>query len=238
MFSEGHATLPKGGIEEIPKQLLAQLQRTKIHYNTKIDKVEKGNLFIDGLATIEGHFSLIATEADQLVANLRNQQTEWKKCDCIYFECEKRIEKDAIIGLVSNEGSLINNYFFHSSLESKQKGRMELLSVTVVKNHELSVKELIKQVELELETYCNIKTFNFLKHYSIPKALPNLTQLQYDVPFTETQLTEHIFLAGDQLLNASLNAAMLSGERAAEAIINSIEGKSSISNFTSEYQTT
>ena len=54
--------------------------------------------------------------------------------------------------------------------------------------------------------------------YHIPQALPNLSNLQNEIPPSETRLTSNIFLAGDVQLNGSLNAAMLSGELAAEAI--------------------
>ena len=47
--------------------------------------------------------------------------------------------------------------------------------------------------------------------------------LRYDISPTETQLKPAHFLAGDYLLNGSLNAAMISGERAAEGVINAIE---------------
>ena len=40
----------------------------------------------------------------------------------------------------------------------------------------------------------------------------------------EVKLHDDIFLAGDFLLNASLNAAMLSGRRAAEAVSSSLSG--------------
>ena len=41
---------------------------------------------------------------------------------------------------------------------------------------------------------------------------------------SETRLTSGIFLAGDTQLNGSLNAAIISGERAALAVIETISG--------------
>ena len=59
----------------------------------------------------------------------------------------------------------------------------------------------------------------FLKLYDITKALPNLDNLQNEISPTETKLKDGIFLAGDVLLNGSLNAAMIAGERAAEGVL-------------------
>jgi len=69
---------------------------------------------------------------------------------------------------------------------------------------------------------CGIATKNFIKLYYIPRALPKLNDLKYEMMPSETRLTNGIFLAGDTQLNASLNAAMISGERAALGVIESI----------------
>ena len=54
-------------------------------------------------------------------------------------------------------------------------------------------------------------------------ALPKLTDIRYSLMPSETRLTENTFLAGDYLLNGSLNAAMLSGEMAAKGVLEAIE---------------
>ena len=45
--------------------------------------------------------------------------------------------------------------------------------------------------------------------YKIPKAVPNLKNVQYNVFPSESKLTDSIFLAGDVQANGSLNAAIL-----------------------------
>jgi hypothetical protein len=97
------------------------------------------------------------------------------------------------------------------------------LSVTVVKKHRLTEDELVKKVQEDLSKFCNISTTVFIKNYKIKKALPKLSNLQYEISSTETKLTSTIFLAGDQLLNGSLNAAIISGERAAIGLIETLE---------------
>jgi hypothetical protein len=55
--------------------------------------------------------------------------------------------------------------------------------------------------------------------YNIPQALPKLNNLKYDISPTETKLKDGVFLAGDVLLNGSLNAAILAGEKAAMGVL-------------------
>ena len=235
MFGKGQAVLPKGGIASIPKQLKGQLKHTEFHFNTKAEAVNDDHILLENGDRVETHFTIIATPANDLIPNLKNQKTKWKSCYNLYFEVAKRSLSKPIIGLVADEAALINNIFFHNSIETDSKGPHELLSVTVVKPHELSDDDLVKQVQKELETYCDIKILDFLKCYHIKKALPDLKDLHYDISPTETQLKSTIYLAGDYILNGSLNAAMVSGERAAQGIIMSLEDGLVIDNLSSEY---
>ena len=222
MFGNGFATLPKSGIEAIPKQLLDNLKDTELLYNSKVKYIQDNEIILEGGEKIETDFTIVATDANSLVQNLNNQSLEWKACDTIYFESDKRIIEKALIGLVPDQDSLINNIFYHTSIETALKPKKELLSVTVVDNKGLDSNRLIAKVEEELKKYCKIDTIKFIKHYQIPLALPNLTDLQYEMDPSETKLTSSIFLAGDTQLNGSLNAAMISGERAALGVIEAI----------------
>ena len=65
--------------------------------------------------------------------------------------------------------------------------------------------------------------------------MPNLDDLRYEMSPSETRLTTGLFLAGDTQLNGSLNAAMISGERAALAVIETLSSTISSESITSEY---
>lgn len=224
MFGEGYAALPKAGIEAIPQQLKKNLKTTTFLLNTKVKTVEDGKIILTDGRELNSHYTVIATEASGLVNHLKNQVTKWKSCDTFYFETEKRNIQQPLIGLIADEASLINNLFYHKSLKTKWAGAKELLSVTVVKPHQLTKEALQKQVELELKQFCNIEVIRCIKHYSIPQALPKLEQLRYEMKPSETRLTSRIFLAGDVQLNGSLNAAMIAGERAGLGVAEVIEG--------------
>jgi protoporphyrinogen oxidase len=236
MFGDGLAVLPKDGIQAISKQLKGNLKHTKIVFNSPVKDIKNTMITLEDASKIKTHFTIIATEASALISNLNNQETEWKSCDTLYFETKNRVLNKPLIGLIADENALINNIFYHTSIKTSSKGKNELLSVTVVKNHDLNTEDLIKKVQQELLQYCNITETTFLKRYQIKKALPKLTNLQYEISSTETKLKSTIFLAGDQLLNGSLNAAMISGERAAMGVIQTLEDGLIVDELTSEYQ--
>lgn len=223
MFGKGLALLPKGGIEEISKQLKNKLKKTKILFNTLASNVKNKEITLSDGKKIKTDFTIIATEPANLVKALKNQKVSWKSCQNLYFNCCGRVFKKAFIGLVANPESLINNVFYPTSIPTNNKGENELISVTVVKDHSMPEEKLIERVKNELKKECKIESVGFLKLYSVPKALPQLNNLQYDVSPSETKVKDGIFLAGDVLLNGSLNAAILAGEKAAMGVLEAIE---------------
>ena len=219
MFGEGHAALPKSGIQAIPKQLLQNLKRTTIKYKTTVSSVQENEIIFKTGEKITTDFTIIATDASHLVKDLESTSTAWKSCESLYFETTKREISKPLIGLVPEPDAFINNIFYHTSIATSTQSTHELLSVTVVKDHNLSNKELISRVEGELKKYCGIESCRFLKQYTIPKALPQLQNLRYEIAPSETRLIPSVFLAGDTKLNGSLNAAMIAGERAALGVL-------------------
>lgn len=222
MFGEGYATLPKAGIGAIPEQLANKLSNTTFQFNTKVKTIRDGEIQLNNGETLQNDYTIVATEASNLIENLKGQSTQWKSCDTLYFKTPKRVIDKPLIGLVPDYEALINNIFFHTSLKMEHQSEEELLSVTIVKEHDLSEEALILRVQRELREYCGIDSHTFIKRYTIPMALPDLKNVQYQIAPSETQLTSQIFLAGDTQLNGSLNAAMISGEKAALGVSNAI----------------
>ena len=222
MFGKGLAVIPKKGMQEIANQLKNNLKKTTIQLNTKVISIKNKEIHLSDGEVLQSDYTILATEANQIIGNLNNQKTYWKSCQNLYFSTPKRLYKKAFIGLIPNKNCLINNIFYPTSIPTNFKGENELISVTVIKKHKYSDEDLILKVKEELEKFCTIKDLTFLKIFHIKKALPILNNLQYELTPSETKLKEGMYLAGDILLNGSLNAAMISGERAALAVINAM----------------
>ncbi|MDA8731122.1 FAD-dependent oxidoreductase [Flavobacteriaceae bacterium] len=223
MFGEGLAVLPKGGMEEISKQLVANLSNTTFQYNTQVSSVSNEEIVLHTGEKLVSTATIIATDASKLVRDAPSKNLIWKSCQTLYFTANKRVIEKPMIGLVSKKDSLINNIFYHTSVATNSNNTEELLSVTVVKEHQLTEEQLIATVTKQLQEECTIDHLTFLAVYHIKKALPDLKDIKYEVSPPETQLSSGIFLAGDVQLNGSLNAAMIAGENAALQVIASIK---------------
>ena len=219
MFGEGYASIPAAGMEAIPKQLKQNLKNTTFRFHTKVSAVKENEIILDDNTILKSDYTIIATEASNLIENKKIKPTEWKSCQNLYFETSTRVIQKKLIGLIPKKGTLINNIVYTTCLKTKGIPNKELLSVTVINKQKLSDKILIDEVIKELKEHCNIDNIKFLKQYNIPMALPKLNNVKYEIPPSELKVSKSIFLAGDTLVNGSLNAAIISGESAAMGII-------------------
>ncbi len=234
MFGEGYAAIPKDGIEAMTSQLVNSLKHTQFVFDTKVKQVEEQKIILKSNQVIDSHFTIVAMDPTDIIPNLRNQAIAWKRCDTLYFETENRVINKNLIGLIADSDALINNIWYCNTSKNIDATSF-VLSVTVVKKHQYDDATLIKKVISDLQQYCNIEVRQFIKLYKINKALPDVTNVQYEVPPSETRLSPSIFIAGDQQLNGSLNAAMISGERAAKGVIETLENGVLVEELTSEF---
>jgi len=211
MFGDGLAVIPKKGIQDIPNQLKAQLKNTIFRFDTKVKSVEENAINLEDNSVIKSDITVIATDASKLLPI--DKAVNWKSCDNLYFEVEKNTLIKPIIGLIADNSALINNIYFIQSPKNTN-----VISVTIVKSHQLDLDALISKVEDELLQFCDIKITQFLKHYKINKALPRIKNVTNTIDVNQIKYSNTIYLAGDTVLNGSLNAAMSSGELVAELI--------------------
>jgi protoporphyrinogen oxidase len=187
-----------------------------------VDRVEGKTIYLKNGEVLLADRIIIAVQPDQVMKQLQGQFPPAHSVTNLYFSTQKSFLLRPMIGLLSGD-HLVNNIVFMDDVSKaySSNGR-SLLSVSVLES-DLGEKELIKAVQVELESVSGIKGeyFKFVKSFTISYALPNLDDLKYQIPTTECKIADHVFLAGDYLLNGSINAAMTSGRTAAEAVVHS-----------------
>jgi protoporphyrinogen oxidase len=225
MFSEGKAAIPAGGMEQIPRQLADRLSRTSIRTGTRIQKIAHPHLYAENGEKIPYDKLIIATDPHGLLPNLPAHGPAYVNTCNLYFRAESSPLSSNTIALVSKPGSLINNFCVLTEVSPIYlKGDAHLLLVTLKDIPETTNnEELAARVQQELVALTNYPgKLEFLARYDIPQALPVNDMPAYSLPSTQFTLTDDIYLAGDYLLNASLDAAMRSGRLAAQALLNSM----------------
>lgn len=221
MFATGNAAIPENGMQEIPNQLFSKLRNTKIQYNTKVNHIESNRIHLESGDIITADDIIVATSPETIFNQLNIGPTGYHSVTNLYFTLEQSFVARPMIALVPDEQFLVNNFVFLTDVSKaySEDGRA-LLSVSVVKDVS-ELDNLEKMVALELEALSGIRAeyFKHLKTYHIPKALPEIRSTRNWLPVQHTKVYDHVYLAGDHMLNGSINAAMISGRKAAEALI-------------------
>ena len=219
MFAQGDVAIPESGIQEIPYQIAKKLTRTNFMFSTQVDKILEGEIILKNKSKIKSDYTIIATEAKNLLEGHNLSSVKWKSCVNFYFEIEKKSLRNGLIGLLPGKNTVINNIFFVSGIKSKFTGAKQLLSVTVIDSKSFSNGNLIDRVKYELKKYCRINVIRLISQFNITKSLPDLHDISNTKTPSEFQISDSIFLAGDHELNPSLNAAITSGEMSALQLI-------------------
>ena len=217
MFGDGYATIPKLGIGAISNQLKNKLQQTEFLFNSEVKEITNDFIVMCNGEKFTHEGLILANNAPSIISSAKNQDKKWKSCMCIYFEVDQTNIPDHTIALIADEDNYANNLFAFEDLPTGKT----ILSVTSLELGK-SEQEIIDKIIKEVKTYTGATIVNYIHHYNIKQALPDIQNLKTTMQPNETQLSEKIFLAGDTLLNGSLNAAMASGQLAAKALINQL----------------
>lgn len=215
MFGEGYATIPEQGIGEISNQLKRKLHHTDFRFNCDVAEVTNSHIVMRSGEKQPHQGVIIASNASKLIRNVRNQEVVWKSCMCIYFEVDKTNIPEETIALVADSDSYSNNLYAYANVKSGKT----ILSVTSLKHQNKPKNDVIEKITEEVREYTGASQVDYIQHYEIVQALPDIQNLRMTTQPSEIHLLDRVFLAGDYLLNGSLNAAMESGRLAARGMI-------------------
>lgn len=221
MFSLGEAVVPEKGMQSVAEQLQAKLKSTEFRYNTKVKEIKGQEIHLDDGDQIKAKQIIIACDPAEILPQYQSD-LEWNTTTQYYFKGPKGKLHQDLIALSFEADALISNVACLSRIQVSYGDQDNALySVSLRHTPNSSDTKIIEGIKSELSALIGSEAdhWEFIRSYRIAKALPVLNNLAYERAFEESRIQDGVYLAGDHLLNPSLNAAMLSGEMAAKALI-------------------
>lgn len=219
MFATGNAVLPAAGMQVIPRQLADSLPDGTVRTNCRVAQIESHSVRLDSGERIEGSQVVVAAEsaaADQLLGQTTSSRMQ--RVTCLYFSADVPPVKDPILVLNADESGPVNNLCVPSQVApGYARAGKALVSVTVLGTGH--GEGLLQEVKEQLVGWYGppVNEWGHLKSYEISGALPFQPELE---PVEKAPLVrDGIFVCGDHCDTASINGAMASGRRAAEAVL-------------------
>jgi phytoene dehydrogenase-like protein len=225
MFATGHAALPAEGMEALPRQLAAQLPHGTVRTGIPVASIEEGGLRVEG-DRIEAAAVVVATDATAAAALVPGLTVpEFLGTTCLYFESERSPLGAPILVLDGEGRGPINHLCVPSDIAPSYApcGRA-LISANVVGIPSASDRELEAAVRSQLESWfgASVSAWRLLRIHRIQKALPRQLPGWLDPVSRPARMGSRLFVCGDYREIASLQGALVSGRRAAEAVLASL----------------
>ena len=237
MFARGRAALPVGGMQAIPDQLAAALGPAAVRTGQVVARISPGSpeaceVALESGEMIEASLVVVATDgstAAKLVPGLTTPG--WKSTLSISFAADTPPSPEPILYLDGDGAGPANHVAVLSNVQPgyAPAGRT-LISASVVAPHDRSPHDQLEtRVRLQLREWfgARVDDWRHIRTDVIEHALPN-----EDAPAPRRPVTTRaagVFVAGDHVDNASINGALESGRRAAEAVLSSLPPRRSTS---------
>lgn len=222
MFSRGSVTLPAQGMQEIPRQLASRLPAEAIRRGAPVTEVQPGKIKLASGEDLEGDVVVVAadaTTAARLLPALVPREPDWRAVTGLYFAAGKSPLREAIIALNGTGRGLINNVCVLSDVApAYAPPGQALISVSVLGAP--AIPDLAMQIIAELEPWFGpeVRGWRHLRTDRIERALPEQPPITGSLGPCFREI-EGIFVCGDHLTSASIEGAIISGLRTAEALL-------------------
>lgn len=221
MFSQGRAALPAGGMGAIPRQLASRLPAGTIRFGARVESLGTGEVRLQGGERVPATAVVLATEAPEAARLLPELHPPGSHdTACLYYAAPKDPIGKPILVLNGEGGGPMDNLCVPSAVApTYAPAGQALVSTTVIGASGADEKELESEVRKHLASWFGpeVAGWKHLRTYRIPLALPARKSL--DPAALPVRRKPGIYLCGDHRETPSLEGAMVSGRRAADAVV-------------------
>ncbi len=222
MFSLGNACLPAEGMEAIPRQVAAALPPDSIRLETRVVRVGAGEVTLSTGEKLRAKSVVVAVEG-RMAAELLGEaiSSAGQGTTCLYFTAPRPPVAQPLLVLNGDGRGPINNLSVPTvAAPSYGPGDKSLVSVTVLGTRNDN-ERLLAEVREQLGEWFGapVQDWRHLRTYSIPYALPSQSSPALSAPERPVRWQSGIYVCGDHRDNASIQGAMVSGRRAADAAL-------------------
>jgi phytoene dehydrogenase-like protein len=223
MLAQGDTALPAQGIGAVSTQLAQALPPEAIRTNAAVASIQEDGVVLASGEEVPGRMVVVAadgSETARLLGDFKNYGTV--ACTCLYFAAARPPVTEPILILDGeNTGPVTNLAVLNNVAPSYAPPGSCLIQATGVGNPDLTDQDLETRSREQLTRWFGpqVNNWRLLRLYRIIKALPDQTPPTPD-PFKQpVQLSPRLFACGEYQGLSSIHWAMVSGRRAAEAVI-------------------
>jgi len=223
MLASGETVLPARGMGSIPAQLAAALPAAAVRWRCRVNQITGHTVTLATGERLAARAIVIATdgpEATRLWPEL--PVVPMQQVVCCYYAAQQAPLEEPILLLNGEGDGPVNNLCVPNLVApGYAPAGAHLISATVLHTVLQDEKQLELSVRMHLAKWFGVQVqrWRLLKIYRLAHALPRQVPPALQPPQRPVRLRPGLYVCGDHRDNASINGAMASGRRAAEAIL-------------------
>ena len=219
-MSHGSMTMPKKGIEAVPKQLLARLKSTNILYNTTVESLSKDSVKLADGTELKADIVILATPQHVAQKLLGITNTSRRKETATYvFECQQTPLKRARLLLNTEYGNGENKVLHVHVPTLLHTASSHLLVATVIGEHSRlhDQKDEQEKIRSELITWfgSDVEEWPLVGTTYVDYALPSSSTTAVGRERSDLMVND-VYCIGDHTMHPSVHGTLRSVERLLE----------------------
>ncbi len=221
MFSLGSAALPAEGMAAIPRQMAQRLKPGLLRAGSRVTSMDHAGVTLATGEKVACQKTVIAAEQPEMLRLLsRPSRDKTTAVTCLYYAAPQSPVKGPWLVLNGDGSGPINNLCVPTELHRSYAPRNSaLVSVSVLHPAYRSRPDLEDCVREQLTVWYGnqVSRWRHLRTYEINGAVPLQEPPQLDPVEKLVKLSDHLYLCGDYCGIVSIEGAIASGIRAADA---------------------
>jgi phytoene dehydrogenase-like protein len=222
-FAAGDTAVPAAGMGAIPAQLVAALPREAIRFGARVTAVRAAGVTLASGEQIAARAVVLATDGVNTARLLGDASLPGTRgTTCLYFAADTAPLAEPILVLNADGHGPVNSVVVPSLLSpGYAPAGKALIAVNVLGIPEIDDATLERQVRAQVREWFGaaVDGWRHLRSYRIADALPLQTPPLENPRHREPRRRDGLYLCGEYHNAASIQWALYSGRRAAEAVI-------------------
>ncbi len=223
VFAAGAGAVPALGMGEIPKQIATGLPTGSVRLNSPVASVAGGAVTLESGEGLPASAVVVATDATVAARLLWDAVPDpgWNGSTTLYYATDRPPTAEPIL-MLDGEGQGPANSVVVLSAASPDYAPpgQSLISVSVVGTPDVEYTDLDVAVRRQLGGWFDgVAGWRLLRVYHIPYSLPRMPVGSLTPWRRPVVVRDGLFVCGDHRDNGSIDGAMVSGFRAAQAVM-------------------
>jgi phytoene dehydrogenase-like protein len=227
MFQKGGAAIPAHGIQAIPEQLAVALPPESLRLNSPVAAIQPGHVTLKSGEIVKASHIILAVSEEAAFHLLPESVGEKPKpprgTTCLYFATSDPLPGRSILCLDGENRGPVNNacVLTHAAPERAPHGQ-HLISTSIIGTPSSAELEEVVREQMARWFGQAARRWRHLRTYQIRHAQPEGRQLHPGNGPLPAMITPGLYRCGDYVEDVSINGALVSGRRAAEAVLSSL----------------